>query len=134
MFYVFVRFKQHVYCCWTAIGLMIIDHEIVFVWLDFVRINHITNALSCNIHTLSELELIHTVCSTFILHFQQAFWGSSGWVITKSFEHDKVDNVQIFIWLKNNYSHLRIFVRPTRKDMIVSPIRRLWKWTKSRIS
>ena len=40
------------------------------------------------------------VCSTFILHFQQEILSSSGWLSTKSFEHDKVDIVQIFIRLK----------------------------------
>ena len=44
----------------------------------------------------------YTVCSTFILHFQQEVLSSSGWLSTKSFEHDKVDIGQILVRLKIN--------------------------------
>ena len=71
-----------------------------------------------------------TVCPSILLHFQLAFWGSSGWMSTKSFYHDKVDIWQILLHFKIIFSQPLISVCPSEKNIRFSLNHGVWKMSK----
>ena len=72
----------------------------------------------------------YTVCPSILLHFQLAFWGSSGWMSTKSFYHDKVDIWQILLHFKIFFSQPLISVCPSEKNIRFSLNHGVWKMSK----